>query len=145
MRWLDMLTLSWRNLGVLFAFLLVFGVVHILATELIPARRSRGEVLLFKRRAGIRQKARHRADEESGVSTNFSQDTILGDGEKPGDQTKDKVRIKATQVQSSVFHWSGLGYEIKTKDNTRRILNNIDGWVKPGTLTALMVCFPLRP
>ena len=29
-------------------------------------------------------------------------------------------------------------YDVKIKSETRRILDNVDGWVKPGTLTALM-------
>lgn len=30
-------------------------------------------------------------------------------------------------------------YDIKIKKEERRILDHVDGWVKPGTLTALMV------
>jgi ABC-type multidrug transport system ATPase subunit len=29
-------------------------------------------------------------------------------------------------------------YDIKIKKKTRRLLDQVDGWVKPGTLTALM-------
>ncbi|KAK4152728.1 ABC-2 type transporter-domain-containing protein [Chaetomidium leptoderma] len=132
----------WRNLGILFAIMFIFGAIHLLATELIPARRSRGEILLFKRQNRAKEKLRR--DEEIGTLTNFSQDTSLtgsvnGDsGQTPAKDTKGKAMVETTQIQSSVFHWSGLGYEIKTKDSTRPILNNIDGWVKPGTLTALM-------
>lgn len=39
------------------------------------------------------------------------------------------------QRPNSVFNWQNLCYDVGSK----RILNNIDGWVKPGTLTALMV------
>jgi len=118
----------------------IFGAIHLLATELIPARRSRGEVLLFKRPKRIQRTPKN--DEEVGVTTNFSQDTSLVGSvmERPGDDIKGKGTVETIQVQTSVFHWSGLSYEIKTKDSTRHILNSIDGWVKPGTLTALMVC-----
>src|SRR5450756_127776 len=33
---------------------------------------------------------------------------------------------------------SNVCYDVKIKSETRRILDHIDGWVKPGTLTALM-------
>lgn len=41
--------------------------------------------------------------------------------------------------QKPVFHWQNLCYDIKIKGQPRRILDNVDGWVKPGTCTALMV------
>lgn len=34
--------------------------------------------------------------------------------------------------------WRGLNYDIPVKGGTRRPLNDVNGWVKPGTLTALM-------
>ncbi|CAI4214415.1 unnamed protein product [Parascedosporium putredinis] len=42
------------------------------------------------------------------------------------------------EKQVSVFHWKDVCYDIKIKKEPRRILDNVDGWVKPGTLTALM-------
>lgn len=41
---------------------------------------------------------------------------------------------------ASVFHWEDLCYDIKIKGNERRLLDCVDGWVKPGLSTALMVC-----
>lgn len=35
-------------------------------------------------------------------------------------------------------------YDIKIKGEARRILDHVDGWVKPGTLTALMVSLGFR-
>ncbi len=133
---------GYRNLGVLFGIMFIFGAIHLLATELIPARRSRGEVLLFKRTHKRKQRAQ--LDEEATAVATFSHDTsqlesVNGDESEYDTKDKSKVIVDAIQIQSSVFHWSGLTYDIKTKTSTRRILNNIDGWVKPGTLTALMV------
>lgn len=124
----------------------IFGAIHLLATELIPARRSRGEVLLFKHTH--KGKQRPQFDEEATTAVAFSQDTSQLEsvnGDVPEYDTKPKAMIEAIQIQSSIFHWSGLSCDIKTKGSTRRILNNIDGWVKPGTLTALMVRHPHLP
>jgi hypothetical protein len=130
-----------RNLGILFAILSIFGAIHLLATEFIPARRSRGEILLFKRPSRVKQILK--ADEEAGNLTNFSQDTsLVGSvkGDNRGVDAKGKPMTETIQVPTSTFHWSNLGYAINTEgSNTRRILNNINGWVKPGTLTAMMV------
>ncbi len=40
--------------------------------------------------------------------------------------------------QTAVFHWKDVCYDINVAKENRRILDHIDGWVKPGTLTALM-------
>lgn len=43
------------------------------------------------------------------------------------------------QRQTAIFSWKDVVYDIKIKKEERRILDHVDGWVKPGTLTALMV------
>ena len=40
---------KWRNLGILFAFLVFFLFTHLVSTELITESKSKGEVLLFRR------------------------------------------------------------------------------------------------
>ncbi|CAL9735807.1 pleiotropic ABC efflux transporter of multiple drugs [Monosporozyma servazzii] len=47
----------------------------------------------------------------------------------------DKFKISESVA---TFHWRDVCYDINIKNETRRILSNVDGWVKPGTLTALM-------
>ena len=42
------------------------------------------------------------------------------------------------QKQTAIFQWHDVCYDIKIKNEERRILDHVDGWVKPGTLTALM-------
>jgi len=39
---------------------------------------------------------------------------------------------------TSVFSWKNLTYTVQTSDGPRVLLNNVDGWVKPGSLGALM-------
>ena len=36
------------------------------------------------------------------------------------------------------FFWRNLTYQVKIKTEDRVILNKVDGWVKPGQVTALM-------
>lgn len=55
---------------------------------------------------------------------------------KPSREGKEEVNI---QRQTSIVSWKDVVYDIKIKGEERRILDHVDGWVKPGTLTALMV------
>jgi hypothetical protein len=38
------------------------------------------------------------------------------------------------------FQWEDVTYDVKHGDKTKRLLDHVDGWLRGGTLTALMVC-----
>jgi ABC-type multidrug transport system fused ATPase/permease subunit len=123
--------ISQRNLGIMFA-LMAFGcAVYLLATEYISAKKSKGEVLLF-RRGQVPDLGLKKPDEESHVEDRVTTEAAL---------TRTKTVPDAPpsiQKQTAVFHWDSVNYDIKIKKETRRLLNEVDGWVRPGTLTALM-------
>lgn len=120
----------WRNLGIMIA-LMVFGcAVYLLASEYVTEERSKGEVLLFRRARKV--PAPLKLDEEASSSnTRFS----TGFNPKRVSALQSPAHI---QKQTSVFHWDSVCYDIKIKKEERRILDEVDGWVRPGTLTALM-------
>ena len=120
----------WRNLGILIAMTLLFCGIYLTAAEYISARRSKGEVLVFRR--GLVPDENSKEDEE-GVPL-----------DRPN--TKDLVPQRTVsagdvppsiQKQTAIFHWEAVNYDIKIKSETRRLLDDVDGWVKPGTLTAV--------
>jgi ATP-binding cassette subfamily G (WHITE) protein 2 (PDR) len=102
--------------------------VYLLATEFITAKKSKGEVLLFPRGqtpAALKHKL---SDEETAAAA-------IARAEKTN-----KTELSAIiKKQTAIFHWEDVCYDIKIKGEPRRILDHVDGWVKPGTLTALMV------
>ncbi|KAI1333509.1 ABC-2 type transporter-domain-containing protein [Xylariaceae sp. FL0016] len=124
---------KWRNLGVLFGFILFFMICHILASEYVTAAKSKGEVLLFRRGHKPAQFKDKKGDVEEGGRRNIGPVTSNGSGSKP----KDGSGSKLEDVRST-FTWQDVCYDIKIKGEPRRILDHVDGWVKPGTLTALM-------
>jgi ATP-binding cassette subfamily G (WHITE) protein 2 (PDR) len=106
----------------------VFGcATYLVATEFISAKRSKGEVLLFRR--GQVPSLSAPADEEAKSANRVTSQ----------DLTRQITVPAAIQKQTAVFHWDGVNYDIKIKGEPRKILDDVDGWVKPGTLTALMV------
>ncbi|KKY22769.1 putative abc [Phaeomoniella chlamydospora] len=118
---------KWRNLGILIAFTLFFMFTYLFATEYISEQKSKGEVLLFRR--GYQPKRPKGLDEEGARA-------ITGK-EESGDDL-DRQVTATIEKQTAIFSWSDICYDIKIKGEPRRILDNVDGWVKPGTLTALM-------
>ncbi|OBT71758.1 hypothetical protein VF21_09635 [Pseudogymnoascus sp. 05NY08] len=121
---------KWRNVGIMAAFLVLFLVTYVWSAETVRAKKSQGEVLLFQRRKLEREiSMQQRTDTERGESGIPMQ--VITDQFTPREQLN-------LQKQTATFHWSDITYDIKAKGGSRRLLNMIDGWVKPGTLTALM-------
>ncbi|KAJ6571794.1 putative ABC transporter [Mycena capillaripes] len=132
----------WRNFGILIAFMarfsfpfcflrlisyIVFCAIHLICTEYISAAKSKGEVLVFTR--GHLPPARRSRDEES---------SAVDEKSDSGTVTKRPEDVKI-HAQKKIFHWKDVCYDIKLKDGSdRRLLDHVDGWVRPGTLTALM-------
>jgi len=120
----------WRNFGILWVFFFFYLVLYLAGTEYISAAKSKGEVLVFRR--GMMPKGTARSDAEGGKA--------MASETRPIDNSAPKVNEIAANIQkqTSIFHWADVCYDIKIKNEPRRLLDNVDGWVKPGTLTALM-------
>jgi len=122
----------WRDFGIILVFMAGFLVTYMVAAELVSAKKSKGEVLVFRR--GHRPaafKEHHKGDAEAGKR--LSGPAVLAASAAAADKETGLL-----QKQTSVFHWQDVSYEVKIKKETRRILDNIDGFIRPGTLTALM-------
>jgi len=120
---------KWRNLGILFAFMFGFLGIYLAATELISEKKSKGEVLLFRRGHKPASLRENHGDIENG---NASAVPL----EKGRSHTQQQ--IAGIQKQTAIFQWKDVCYDIMIKKEERRILDHVDGWVKPGTMTALM-------
>lgn len=91
---------------------------------------SKGEILIFRRGHQRILNYTPVRDEESSLTSR----------EKPGStEHARKGSSAAPQAQENILHWRDLTYDISIKGTPIRILDHVDGWVKPGTLTALMV------
>jgi ATP-binding cassette, subfamily G (WHITE), member 2, PDR len=106
------------------------GGTYIAATEFISAKKSKGEVLVFRRRhASALTKQKIAADPEA---------ASIGGATVTAEILRPQVSAHLA-TQTSIFHWKDVCFDIRVKNETRRLLDHVDGWVKPGTLTALMV------
>ncbi|KAF8850810.1 hypothetical protein BDZ45DRAFT_708183 [Acephala macrosclerotiorum] len=123
----------WRNFGILIAFILFFSFVYLLAAEKIFFEISKGEVLIFRRGHKAIAKTMPARDEESqGTRTTNNLPTTASTEASLSGETL------GIQRQTAVFHWKDLCYQVNIKGKPRVILDHVNGWVKPGTLTALM-------
>ncbi|KIW28533.1 hypothetical protein, variant 2 [Cladophialophora immunda] len=127
----------WRNVGILCAFLCGFVVALAVATEFRTASAQHIRERLYYRKGHEPERLKRlskrgaRLSEDEGEAQ-YSEEAIT---EIPshGSATKELVTCK------KVLTWEKVTYDITLRDGSqRRLLDNITGYVKPGTLTALM-------
>ncbi|KAF5125052.1 ZEB2-regulated ABC transporter 1 [Metarhizium anisopliae] len=127
----------WRNMAILLAMMVIFCIGHLLAAEYIPAQKSRGEVLLFKKPL-----PKLECSEETGISESEIGAIDANLGSKKCGQGAHPEPDVTTPIQrsrqTSTFQWSEISYDIKTRGGNRRLLSDMSGWLKPGSLTVLM-------
>jgi ATP-binding cassette, subfamily G (WHITE), member 2, PDR len=112
-----------------------FCFIHLMAAEFVSPQRPKGDVLIFRRSRNL-SKARNKDVEEKPAFTGSanSKDLKYVEG---SDHIYD-VPL-GIEKHTSILTWYGLSYDIKIKNKARRLLDQVDGWVKPGSPTALMV------
>lgn len=123
----------WRNLGVLFAMMSFLCGLYLLATEYVLAQRSKGEVLIYRR--SQQPKIPNTNDEEAQATCKSA------DMQQPisfQQSVSDSEWLKDNETCAATFLWEDLCYDVKVKGGHRRLLDDVEGWVEPGTLTALM-------
>jgi hypothetical protein len=109
-------------------------VFYIFAAEHAKPPRSKGEILVFRKgRMPPSFEKKDSADVEAQAT------------DRPVVAEKGTTNVTSgLTAGASVFHWEDLCYDIQIKGKDRRLLDKVDGWVKPGLSTALMVSFVLN-
>lgn len=115
--------------------MVIFCAVYLLASEYVRTEESKGDIVVFNKRASIT--VNKNQDCEVAPTRTFSEDIYEMDREAHTDDTP--PTYTAGGQGSPVLYWKHLNYDIKAKRKSRRILRDLNGWVKPGTLTVLMV------
>jgi ABC-type multidrug transport system permease subunit/ABC-type multidrug transport system ATPase subunit len=130
----------WRNFGILWAWWALFVGITVFATTRWRSSSEAGPSLLIPREKAKVVRA-IQCDPEAQMSE--KQQGQSGNGSRSGDESiinnskedeVDKQLIKNT----SLFTWKNLSYTVKTPTGDRKLLDNVQGWVKPGMLGALM-------
>lgn len=127
----------WRNYGILIAYFVGLLIAYGLVVEFVPqVEKGRGDILIFLRRK------RHAADTDK---TNAEKQN--GKLEEAPDTIKILDSLSPEVVRSSdkklkqkdgCFTWKNLDYQIPVKGGSKTLLTDIHGYVKSGTMTALM-------
>ncbi|WWC95636.1 hypothetical protein V866_002501 [Kwoniella sp. B9012] len=127
----------WRNFGIITAMWIFFLALCAIMIELLPAAGTTKSMLLYKRGGGgrfIREAKKNGSspkDEEDGPSH-----TQLYD--KSAHSSEGQVGNGEVHAVNSVLTWRNLNYTVNANGKPKKLLDNISGYCKAGTLTALM-------
>lgn len=115
-------------------------IIYLLAVEFIdPDGVSPKNLVYLNNRVKLLRGMR-RSDIEAGMS-DVEEHELINPREYRETMGGPKVGMGGLAASKKVLHWSNLRYEVNVKGDTRRILDNVHGWVKPGCLTALMASY----
>lgn len=127
----------WRNFGVVVAFTVLYILITALASEIFSFAGDSGGALVFKKTGKAKrmvQDGEKPTDEETAAVTSPPSSTTASS--TPDDE---KVTPGSNLVESkSIFTWEDVRYEVPYQGGTKKLLNGINGYVKPGVMIALM-------
>ncbi len=134
---------EWRNLGIIIAFWVLFVFLAALGCEYIRPVAIGGDKLLFKR-GHIPKEFLHDSkyelpskDIEKGKAQSNESEEVVIEG-KVADVEELKHVFGESGYGSEIFSWKHVDYVIPIEDGTRKLLDDVQGYVKPGKITALV-------
>lgn len=122
----------WRNFGIVIGWFLLYIGITVVGMEWQKPSYGGRSVTLFKKgqvpkEAQEEMKSNRPPDEESGEKIRPNQET----------QEQDGV-IEGIAKNSSIFTWQHVNYHIPAGGKQKQLLCDVQGYVRPGRLTALM-------
>ncbi|EMD42318.1 hypothetical protein CERSUDRAFT_79900 [Gelatoporia subvermispora B] len=126
---LDVSDLWRRNFLVLCGFLILFQITQVLLIEYFPQFGGGGSAVIYAKETAD-NKARNAALQEHKAERR---------GKSKGDvEVQESSNESSTRFERKSFTWERINYHVPVAGGSRRLLHDVYGYVKPGTLTALM-------
>ncbi|KAJ0419394.1 ABC-2 type transporter-domain-containing protein [Aspergillus carlsbadensis] len=128
----------WRNFGIILAWFIFFVVTTMIGMELQKPNKGGSAVTIFKR-----------GEAPKDVQGSFEHKEKLGDVESVSDgNTRNNAEnnapdnsggeVEGIAKSTSIFTFQDVNYTIPVSDGKRQLLKDVQGYVRPGRLTALV-------
>lgn len=134
----------WRNFGIIFAFFIFFVALTMLGQELAKPNVGGGAVTIFKRGQapkGVEEELENatssKTDEESGGDSTAKSEVDV-DRATNGSNMEKAPSMGGVAKNETIFTWTNVNYTIPFEGGERKLLQDVQGYVRPGKLTALM-------
>lgn len=114
----------WRNFGILMAFWVFFLIMQVISLEYLDNTAGMPAIAVYLKENSKRKKL-NEALEAAKANPDKRDKEVEQD-------LSDLIKTKKP------FTWAELCYDVPVSGGTKRLLDHVFGYVKPGTLTALM-------
>ena len=128
----------WRNFGIIVGFWIFFVMLTMVGMELQKPNAGGGAVTIFKR--GQAPKSVSWAMDKGSIPEDEESQLDASEGEKSGKDSmnSNSETVKGVAKNDSIFTFTNVNYTIPYEKGERKLLNDVQGFVRPGKLTALM-------
>ena len=128
----------WRDFGIIAGFWIFFVMLTMIGMELQQPNAGGGAVTIFKR--GQAPKSVARAIDKGSMPEDEEKQLVTSGGENPSEDSisSDSETVKGVAKNDSIFTFTNVNYTIPFEKGERKLLNDVQGFVRPGKLTALM-------
>ena len=128
----------WRNFGIIIAFWIFFIFCTAVGMELQKPNAGGGAVTIFKR--GKAPKSVSKAMEKGSLPEDEEKAGNSGENklEPESSDSSEQSMVKGVAKNESVFTYQNINYTIPFEKGERQLLRDVQGFVRPGKLTALM-------
>lgn len=131
----------WRNFGFLWAFFIFFVFLTALGMELMKPNVGGGAITVFKRGQVPKKVEESIATGGRAKGDKHDEESGKGNPVATGDAERTKSDEQVTQEvakNETVFTFQNINYTIPFEKGERKLLQDVQGYVRPGKLTALM-------
>lgn len=131
----------WRNFGIVLAFWIFFVVLTMIGMEMQKPNAGGGAITIFKRGRAPKsvekalEKGETLVDEErAGVAVAEGK----ADQDEPSTSASSQTAVQEVAKNDAIFTYTDINYVIPYEKGERQLLRDVQGYVRPGRLTALM-------
>ncbi|KAJ5825796.1 hypothetical protein N7474_002934 [Penicillium riverlandense] len=127
----------WRNFGVVIAFTVLYILVTVIAAETLSFVGGGGGALVFKKSKRTKKVAGPAKSNDEEQASKVDDDAALSRGELSSSADNDAT-FNRLSSSDRCFTWSNVEYTVPYGNGTRKLLNSVNGYAKPGVMIALM-------
>ncbi|KAI8963365.1 ABC-2 type transporter-domain-containing protein [Daldinia sp. FL1419] len=136
----------WRNFGFMWAFFIFFLAISMIGMERMKPNAGGAAVTVFKR--GQVPKSVQKSIETGGRKGNNGDEEAASSSEKvtipeeasasASQEKRDEQTMQTVAKNETIFTFQNVNYTIPFQGGEKKLLQNVQGYVRPGKLTALM-------
>ncbi|KAL4922815.1 ABC-2 type transporter-domain-containing protein [Aspergillus aurantiobrunneus] len=125
----------WRNFGIIIAWFIFFVAMTMLGMELQKPNKGGSSVTIFKRGEAPKEVEKAVVNKEKPDDIESGSNSHGGNNNVADDSNKE---VEGIARSTSIFTFQDVNYTIPVSGGKRQLLRDVQGYVRPGRLTALV-------